>query len=104
MNLANIIQAARGPILLITVGVLMAIDYSTPFGFAHTWPILIIVFGILKLLERVAGPAEPPVYTPPPVPPGFAPNPTYQAPAGSYSGSTYQSAPMPPQGPGGKPQ
>ncbi len=110
MNLANIMQAARGPILLITVGVLMAIDYSTPFGFGHTWPILIIVFGILKLLERMAGPADPPVYTlppvyaPPSVPPGFAPNPTYQAPAGSYSGSTYQSAPMPPQGPGGKPQ
>ncbi len=103
MNLANITQAARGPILLITVGVLMAIDYNTPYGFGHTWPILIIVFGILKLLERAAGPAEPPVYTPP-VPPGFTPNPTYQAPAGSYSGSTYQSNPMPPQQPGGNPQ
>jgi hypothetical protein len=109
MNSANIIQAARGPILLITVGVLMAIDYNTPFGFSHTWPILVIVFGILKLLERVAAPPQPPVYTPP-VPPGFTPDPSYQAPAGSYAGSTYQPAPgypqtpVPPQGPGGNPQ
>ena len=75
MNLGNVIQAARGPLLLITIGVLIVLDYNTPFGFSHTWPILIIVFGVLKLLERVAGPPAPP--TPPPyvatVPPGFQP-------------------------------
>jgi hypothetical protein len=72
MNLGNAIQAARGPILLITVGTLIVVDYNTPFGFSHTWPILIIVFGVLKLLERVAGPPVEPPYVPvTPVPPGF---------------------------------
>ena len=87
MNLANAIQAARGPILLITLGALMAIDYNTPFGFSRTWPVLIIVFGLLKLLERVAGPATPP--GPPfvaPVPPGFQ---QPRNPGGSYPGGPY---------------
>lgn len=76
MNLANAIQAARGPILLITIGVLIVVDYNTPYSFGHTWPILIIMFGVLKLLERLAGPPEippqPPAYSPT-VPPGFQP-------------------------------
>jgi len=77
MNLGNVIQAARGPLLLITIGVLIVIDYNTPFGFSHTWPILIIVFGVLKLLERVAGPPVPPPQPPyvATVPPGFQPPP-----------------------------
>lgn len=102
MNNAGIIQAARGPIMLITVGALMVIDYNTPYGFSRTWPVLFIVFGILKLLERMAGPAQP-AYTAP-VPPGFAPGPEYQGPPGTYTGSQYQTPPAPPQGPGGIPQ
>jgi hypothetical protein len=83
MNIASLIQAARGPILLITIGALMAIDYNTAFGFSHTWPVLIIVFGVLKLLERMATP-PPPVYAPS----GFQPgqNPNMPAPPGSVSG------------------
>ena len=38
--------------MLITLGSLVAIDYAGIYGFWRTWPILIIVFGILKLLER----------------------------------------------------
>lgn len=105
VNLASIIQAARGPILLITVGLLMVIDYNTPFSFGRTWPALIIVFGILKLLERMAGPATAPTYTPG-VPPGFQPPPGgYQG--SSYQGSAYEPGPgyqAPPQNPGGNPQ
>lgn len=90
---AHIIQAARGPILLITVGLLMVIDYNSTFSFGRTWPALIIVFGLLKLLERMAaGPAppQPPVYA---VPAGFQPPPgTYQGP-GSYPGSVYEPGP-----------
>ena len=47
-------QAIRGPIMLITLGSLVAIDYAGVYGFWRTWPILIIVFGLLKLLERAS--------------------------------------------------
>ena len=51
---SNLIQAARGPIMLIALGSLVEIDYMGIYGFSRTWPILIIIFGLLKLLERVA--------------------------------------------------
>lgn len=71
MNSANLIQAVRGPILLITLGVLMVVDYAGQFSFGRTWPILIIVFGLLKLLERVVAPPSPPQYAGPPAPPPY---------------------------------
>lgn len=54
------IQAVRGPILLITLGSLVAIDYAGIYGFWRTWPVLIIVFGLLKLLERATAKPAPP--------------------------------------------
>jgi hypothetical protein len=49
--------------MLITLGALVAIDYAGIYAFWRTWPILIIVFGILKLLERAAvKPGPPPPY------------------------------------------
>ncbi len=46
--------------MLITLGSLVAIDYAGVFGFWRTWPILIIVFGLLKLLERATAKPAPP--------------------------------------------
>ncbi|HSU57867.1 MAG TPA: DUF5668 domain-containing protein [Bryobacteraceae bacterium] len=60
-------QAIRGPILLITVGVLFAMQQSDVLPFSHTWPLLIIVIGVLKLIERMAAPPRPPL-PPPPMP------------------------------------
>jgi Domain of unknown function (DUF5668) len=51
---AELIRAVRGPILLITLGVLFAIDHMGSFGFTRTWPVLLIVLGVLKLMERAA--------------------------------------------------
>ena len=65
----NLVAAIRGPIMLITLGTLLAVDHFGPYGFWRTWPALIIVFGLLKLLERVA--ARPAVR--PGVPGGFQP-------------------------------
>ncbi len=59
---ATMMQAVRGPLLMITLGVLLAVDHLGPFPFWRTWPVLIIVFGLLKLLERAVrpeGPANP---------------------------------------------
>lgn len=56
---ATVMQAVRGPLLLITLGALLAIDHMGPFPFWRTWPVLIIVFGLLKLLERAVRQDEP---------------------------------------------
>jgi hypothetical protein len=45
----------RGPIILIALGVLFAIDQFGSYSFSRTWPVLLILFGLLKLLERVVG-------------------------------------------------
>lgn len=44
--------AIRGPILLITLGVLLAVDQFGVYSFGRTWPVLLIVFGIFKLAGR----------------------------------------------------
>lgn len=44
--------AIRGPVMLITLGVLLSIDHFGTVSFARTWPVLLIVFGIFKLMER----------------------------------------------------
>lgn len=65
---ASFIQAARGPIMLITLGILLAIHQNTAWGFEQTFPVLIIVFGILKLLERGAEKSADPMQPPPQFP------------------------------------
>jgi hypothetical protein len=54
-----LVRAIRGPILLITLGSLFAVDYFGPYPFSRTWPILLIVAGALWLLERIAPGSEP---------------------------------------------
>jgi hypothetical protein len=46
---AALINAIRGPILVITVGILLALDQFTGVSFRQTWPALLIVAGILSL-------------------------------------------------------
>jgi hypothetical protein len=47
----NLVRAVTGPIILITIGVLFAFDRFTEFRFSQTWPVLLIVIGLLKLLS-----------------------------------------------------
>jgi cell wall-active antibiotic response 4TMS protein YvqF len=56
-------QAIRGPILLITIGVLFALEQAGKIAFTRTWPLILIVIGLMKLLERMA--AAPPMMPPP---------------------------------------
>src|SRR5579863_7614939 len=46
---ATLVRAITGPIILITIGVLFAFDRFTEFRFSQTWPVLLIVVGLLKL-------------------------------------------------------
>ena len=52
MDRSEIASAVRGPIALITVGTLFAFDHLTPYGFGRTWPVLLIVIGLLSLIGR----------------------------------------------------
>jgi len=48
----DMVRAVRGPILLITIGTLFALDHFTPYGFLQTWPVILIVVGLLTLAGR----------------------------------------------------
>lgn len=66
MNAADLMRALRGPVTLIVLGVLFAVDHLWVFRFRQTWPILLIVFGLMTLLAREERPSY---VTPPPGPP-----------------------------------
>ena len=51
----TLMRAIRGPIMLITVGVLFALDHMTEFTFGRTWPAILIVLGLLSLGEHFSG-------------------------------------------------
>lgn len=57
----SLLCALRGPVLLITLGILLLLQRFGDSAFSKTWPILLIVFGAMKLLERMVGTGgEPP--------------------------------------------
>ena len=84
----QVIRAIRGPITLITLGALFALQNFTRFGFDQTWPVLLIVFGLLSLLQRGAAPPRP-AQMPPMPPPPVRSYPT----ATGYAGSPYSQPP-----------
>jgi hypothetical protein len=90
MNAADrpLICALRGPLTLITLGVLFALNNFTPWGFQQTWPVLLIVFGLLSLMRRAATP-PPPYPAGPAAPPPYQAAPPYTPPSGSYRQSQY---------------
>ena len=53
-NSGSLLTATRGPVLLITLGVLFAIDYAGGISVGRTWPALLIVVGLFKLAEHMA--------------------------------------------------
>ena len=50
-NNVSLLRAIRGPVLLVTLGTLFLIDHSGGMAFRRTWPVLLIVIGILRLSE-----------------------------------------------------
>ena len=53
MPSASLIAAIRGPVMLITIGALFAIDHLGVWSIGRTWPVLLIVVGLLKLAEHL---------------------------------------------------
>ena len=98
-NEVPLARAIRGPVTLITVGVLFALNNFTPYRFNQTWPVLLIVFGLLSLIRR----GSEPVPAGPAMPQGPQPQtwnypPRENAPGG-YRQSTYQGTETPQSGP-----
>lgn len=56
---ASLLTAIRGPIMLITLGALFAWDQLGGQPFTRTFPVLLIVYGFLKLAEHLTGEAHP---------------------------------------------
>ena len=91
------IRAIKGPIIIITLGVLFALQSFNIYGFDQTWPVLLIVIGLLSLLGRAVQPPPPPGPVPPP------PNYNWQQPPSvGYRGTSYSQGPyaQPPIAPG----
>jgi len=73
----GLMRAITGPLILITVGVLFCIDRFAGISFGQTWPVLLIVIGLLRLLggRRPARLRDASYYTPPYTPPAPPPPP-----------------------------
>ena len=51
----SLLRAIRGPVMLIAVGALFALDYNGGYSFGRTWPALLILGGLLRLAEMMGG-------------------------------------------------
>jgi hypothetical protein len=83
----SVVRAIRGPVCLITIGALFALNNFTRYRFDQTWPVILIVFGLLSLLRRGVETSAPP---PPPPPPPQRPS---GYPGTGYSQSPYSQTP-----------
>jgi hypothetical protein len=61
-----LLRSIKGPVIMITIGVLFAADRFTDYHFHQTWPVLLIVIGLMQLLAGRRRRAD---YYPPPAPP-----------------------------------
>lgn len=50
-NNAALLGALRGPVVLIVLGILLTLHKFGDLSFWVSWPVLIIVMGVFKLLE-----------------------------------------------------
>jgi hypothetical protein len=56
-------RSVAGPAILVTIGVLWLVDNLNGPGWDRTWPVILLVVGIIKLMERgyLGGPPAPPL-------------------------------------------
>lgn len=86
------IRSLTGPAIVITIGVLFLLHQLRGgfFYFGHTWPVLLIVIGILQLAGAMASHEGHISATPPPgVPPSAVPPPSSPVPPDPGSSAPY---------------
>lgn len=81
------VRSLLGPFILITIGVLFAMDHIMGrWSFGDTWPVILIVIGLVKVFERMASSeGHRGLYNPPPPP--YAPPPPVSNPGGTSNAS-----------------
>lgn len=52
-GLSALVRALRGPVLLTTFGMLLALSNLVEFRLRYSWPILVIVYGVMRLAEAM---------------------------------------------------
>jgi hypothetical protein len=87
MNQYLFLRRMRGPIILLTFGITAILDEYAGISYGHSWPLYIIVWGLLKLAENAIL-----VQNPPAAGTGYPGYPGYPAPgttgATTYTGTT----------------
>jgi len=49
-----------GPVILITLGAMFLLDQFIPgWGIGRTWPVLLVIIGVLKLVDSTRPPRAP---------------------------------------------
>jgi hypothetical protein len=81
MNSWLIIRRLRGPAFIILVGITALLNQWGVLGFGRSWPLYLILAGLLGLAERAALA----VGTPVPNPGWYAPGPPYATPPQPYA-------------------
>lgn len=92
MNGYLFLRRMRGPIFLLTFGVTAILDVYTGIDYTRSWPLYLIVWGVLKLAENAILVQNPP---PPPGTQGYPQYPGYPGYPGYGPGAA---APMGTQG------
>ena len=69
MNQYLLLRRLRGPLILVTIGVMALLNQYDVLSFGRSWPLILIVIGILMLAERIAL-----TQMPPPPPGGYYPD------------------------------
>jgi hypothetical protein len=59
-----LIDAIRGPVMLITLGILLAADQLDRVGIDRTWPALLILYGLMKLFAYAASRQQTDIHPP----------------------------------------
>jgi hypothetical protein len=81
MNSWLLIRRLRGPAFLILVGITALLNQWGVLSFSRSWPLYLILAGVIGLAERAA------IITAPPVPPAYP---------GPYASAYPQGTPVPP--------
>ena len=56
-NNFSLLRSIRGPVMLVTLGTLFMIDHSGGASIHRTWPVLLIVLGVMWLGEYMGSKA-----------------------------------------------
>lgn len=84
MNQYIFLQRIQGPAMLLTFGVAALLDQERILSFGRSWPLYLIVLGVIKLAQRAALATA----APPSGYPGYAGYPPAGAPAAPATAST----------------